>query len=288
MPLLKRSRRGPDEHQGMELDYQPQKRRKIYIVLGVILAVAAGALAFTVLSSAQNQNTTVATKRVLVAARDIPARTVLQTSDLTMRDVPDDASLLQAIGDANQAVGRVTGVPIVMQQPILPNLLLSSSAGGKFSILEPQETIAPNGPVWRAVSVNIPDDRAVGGQLQADQHVDLFVTVQINVEEPEAVNGKKAEIPFYTDKSTKVTYQDIAVLAKNGTFYILKVDEKSAEEISHIQASGGGGGFSLALRPEGDHRKVDGDDYGQTTNKIVEKYGLPVPEKILLPRQVGR
>lgn len=271
-------------------------RRKMFIGFGIVLAFLAAVAVIFLTSGAQRQPAAAATKPVIVAVRDIPARTVLKASDLTVRDVPDDPAVAQATNDPNQVVGRITGVTVFAQQPILPNLLLSTAAGGKFSILAPEESLAPNAPPWRAVSVNVPDDRAVGGQIEVGQRVDVFVTVQINVEpgggRATGTGGDQAGGDtgtaagtgrFYTDKSTKVTYQDVEVLAKNGTLYILKVDQHVAEEISHLQASGGGGGFSLALRPEGDRRKLNAAEYGETTNKIVQQYGLPVPEKVPVP-----
>ncbi len=271
----------------MELEYdRPERRRKILIISGIVLAVAAGAAAFVLVSGAQKQPAPVATKQVIVAARDVPARTTLQSSDLTVRALPADPSLAQALTNPDQVVGRVTGVSLLTDQPVLANLLVSGAAGGKFSILAPEEKLTPDLPNWRAVSVNIPDDRAVGGQLQANQHVDLLVTVQVNVVGATASQGQAAPTagtrpgrtsPYYTDKSTKITYQDLVVLGKNGSFYILKVNERLAEEISHLQAAGNAS-FSMALRPEGDHRKVDTTNLGQTTNRIIEEYRIRIPE----------
>ena len=39
------------------------------------------------------------------------------------------------------------------------------AGGGGFAILEPNETVGPDSEAWRAVSLTIPDDRAVGGML---------------------------------------------------------------------------------------------------------------------------
>ncbi|MDQ3871548.1 MAG: Flp pilus assembly protein CpaB [Chloroflexota bacterium] len=269
-------------------------RRKMFIGLGIVLAFLAAVAVIFLTTAAGRQPAAAATKPVIVAVRDIPARTVLKASDLTVRDVPEDPAVAQATNDPNEVVGRITGVTVFAQQPILPNLLLSKAAGGKFSILAPEESLAPNAPPWRAVSINVPDERAVGGQIEVGQRVDIFVTVQINVEPgggratgaggDQSGGGDTGTSSgtgrFYTDKSTKITYQDLEVLGKNGTLYILKVDEHVAEEISHLQAAAGGSGFSIALRPEGDRRKLNAAEYGETTNKIVEQYGLPVPEKV--------
>lgn len=271
----------------MEMEYhEGGKRRKVFIALGLILAVAAGGAAFFLINQAQNAGSgSVPTRDVVVAARDIPARTVIESSDLTIRAVPDDPSLASAITAPEDAIGRITGVAILFQQPVSANLFASASAGGQFSILGPDETIAPDSPIWRAVAVNVPDDRAVAGQIQVGQHVDLFVTAQINVTlpvapvvDPLATPAPGASVaPYYTDKSTKITYQDLSILAKNGTLYILRVDIAQAEEISHLQAAGNAV-FSLVLRPDGDDREVPTTELGETTNRIIEKYGLPIPE----------
>jgi hypothetical protein len=36
--------------------------------------------------------------------------------------------------------------------------------------------------------------------------------------------------------------------------------------------------FAMVLRPEADTRMVDSTTLGETTNRIIAKYGLPVPE----------
>src|SRR3954447_5533124 len=69
------------------------------------------------------------------------------------------------------------------------------------------------------------------------------------------------------------------ILARSGTYYILKVPLGVAEEIAHMQADGTPQ-FSLALRPDQDTRILDVSGLGETTNRIIERYGLPVPESI--------
>ena len=67
------------------------------------------------------------------------------------------------------------------------------------------------------------------------------------------------------------------ILAKAGSFYILKATLPIAEEIAHLHASGTAT-FSLALRPDEDVRIVDATGLGATTNMLIRRYGLPIPE----------
>jgi Flp pilus assembly protein CpaB len=261
----------------MEMEYKdPSKRGKFIVILGVVLALAAGGAAFFLINQAQQQagQSGLKTVSVVVAARAIPARKPVEPDDVTVRQVPLDPTNSDAIivKQPDQVIGRVLAVSVFQDQIITQNMLASTATGGQFSILEPGETVAPNSEAWRAVSLTVPDDRAVGGLLQPGMTVDVFTSATVNVPQDLVVAGK-----FYTDKSTKITYQNMVILARAGTFYIVKATLGIAEEISHLQAAGNAS-FSLAMRPEADIRLVDASTLGETTNLLISKYGLPVPE----------
>lgn len=260
----------------MELEYKDTGRRgKFVIVLGVILALVAGAAAFYFVSQAQQQAGQAGLQRasVVVAVRAIPARKPIEAGDVVVREVPLDPTNAQGVvADPAQVLGRIPAITILEGQLVTTNLLASSTEGGEFTILGPEETVAPDSEAWRAISISVPDTQAVGGMLQPGQTVDVFVTATVNVPQDLIEEGK-----YYTDKSTKITYQDMLILARSGQFYILKANLSTAEEISHLQASGTAA-FSLALRPEIDTRFIDVASLGSTTNRIITKYGLPVPE----------
>lgn len=261
----------------MEMEYRdPSKRGKFIVILGVVLALAAGGAAFFLINQAQQQagQSGLKTVSVVVAARPIPARKPVEADDLTVREVPLDPTNSDAIivKQPDQVIGRVLAVSVLQDQMITLNMLASTATGGQFSILEPGETIAPDSEAWRAVSLTVPDDRAVGGLLQPGMTVDVFTSATVNVPQDLLIAGK-----FYTDKSTKIMYQNMVILARAGTFYVVKATLGIAEEISHLQASGNAT-FSLAMRPEADVRLVDASALGETTNMLIAKYGLPVPE----------
>ena len=258
-----------------ELEFRDHGRRGRWIIIaGVVLALVAGGGGFFLLSQAQQEAATQGLPMisVVVAAREIPARKPIETGDVALREVPQDVTNAAAFTTAEEVVGRISGVTIPTGQLVTKNLLASVAAGGQFSVLGPDATIAPDSPHLRAVSLNVPDDRAVGGLIEPGQTVDVFVTVTVNVPQELAEKGR-----LYTDKSTKLTYQDVPILAKSGTFYIVRVSETMAEEISHLQASGTAT-FSLALRPPEDTRTVDATGLGETTNRIIDEYDLPIPE----------
>jgi Flp pilus assembly protein CpaB len=261
----------------VEMEYRdPSKRGRWIVVIGIVLAVAAGGGAFFLISQAQQQagQGPLKTVDVVVAARPIPARKPVEVDDVTVRQIPIDDTNADAIAvrKPEDVVGRVLAVTVFQGQMITTNMLASTASGGQFSILEPGETVGPDSEAWRAVSMTVPDDRAVGGLIQAGMTVDVFLSAQVNVPQDLTTAGK-----YYTDKATKITYQNMQILAKSGSFYIVKVTLAQAEEISHLVATGNAQ-FSMVMRPEADVRYADASKLGETTNLIIERYGLPIPE----------
>jgi Flp pilus assembly protein CpaB len=262
----------------VEMEYKdPSRRGRWIVVIGVLLAVVAGGAAFFLINQAQQEAGQAGLQKVavVVAAQTIPARKIIEATDVTVREVPIDDTNAQGIASTpDKVIGRVPAVAILQGQMVLMNLLASSTEGGQFSVLGPEESIGADSPEWRAVSMTVPDDRAVGGLLTPNQTVDVFVTASVNVlTDSQDGIGKDG---YYTDKSTKLSYQDMLILAKSGTYYILKAPLDVAEEISHLQASGAAS-FSLALRPDVDTRLVDASALGTTTNRVIIRYGLPIP-----------
>jgi Flp pilus assembly protein CpaB len=264
----------------MEMEFKDTSRRRtVVLVLGVLLAIAAGGAAF-MLSSQSNapERAGVITKTVVVAAIDIPARQTIAADAVTLRELTDDLSIASAYTDPLLVVGRVAAVPLIPNQPITPNLL-ATAAAGSVAILAPAETIGPNSPLWRAASVNVAPERAVGGLIAPGQRVDVFATlavpVRVALEDGSLVEGASVE-GFYSDNATKLLYTDLEILQVSEGMYVLKVDTHQAEEITHLQSLGAQ--FSLALRPDADNRDIDRSSYGETTTRILTQYNFPLPE----------
>jgi Flp pilus assembly protein CpaB len=218
---------------------------------------------------------------VVVAARDIAARKPLEEGDVITRSVPADVTNDTAYTLIEDVLGRVSSVPILTGQLVTRNALASTAAGQGYAILDAGETFDVNGPDLRAVSVSVPDDRAVAGTLTPGQRVDLLVTLAINpeigvvVEEPPpSPEPGTADAAFIAGPSTKVTLQMLTVLARNGSIYILRTDLATAEMIAELSAAGGQ--FTLALRPDEDVRTAE--TTGSTLDMLLDEFNFPIPE----------
>jgi Flp pilus assembly protein CpaB len=267
----------------MDEEFRDDRHRgRFVIALGVVLAVVAGGAAFFLINQAQQQAGQAAAQKApaVVAIRTIPARQAITEGDVQVRQVPLDPSNANGvIADPAEVIGRIPAVSILQGQLVTSNMLASSDEGGQFSVLGPDETVAPDSESWRAVSMTVSDDLAVGGLLKVGQSVDVLVTVVVNVPADLTAGGR-----YYPDRSTKVTYQDMVILAREGAFYVVRASLPIAEEIAHLQATGNAT-FSMVLRPDEDTRLADAAPLGETTNRIIERYGLPIPE--LYPAGTG-
>lgn len=272
----------------MEMEFKDTGRRRRFILLsvGVALALVAGWTAYSLGTRGGAATPQVITQPVLVAARDVAARMTITADDVTTRQVPVDEALSQAYAEPSQVIGRVTAVSLYANQQLTPNLFATAAADANFSILEPDETVAPDSPYWRAVALEVPRSRAVGGEIKDGQHVDLFVSVTFELfavdEEGNYVQVDTAtEDGLRNGQSTKISFQDLEVLKSDpdANLYVLKVNLQQAEEIAHIMQVAPDA-FSLALRPEEDTRPVPPTEYGTTTDSLIMTYFYRVPQLV--------
>ncbi len=271
----------------MELEYSDKnsRRSKVYIAVGIVVALLVAATVYIALqASGLTDQGEAETRQVVVAAAEIPGRQVITESDVAMRSVPADPINETAFVTFDEVIGRVASVPISPGQLMTPNLLASTDAGATFSILGPGEEFDPSMPDLRAVSMTVPDDRAVGGTLQPGQPVDLIATMTVNPLEGAPAEGEPTGEPTATNlrvagPSTKTTLQQIDILVRNGSLYILRTDLATAEKITELTATGAQ--FTFVLRADEDDRTAETE--GSTLDRLLEEFGFPVPEAAELP-----
>jgi Flp pilus assembly protein CpaB len=261
----------------VELEYSDKnsRRSKVYIAVGIIIALLVAATVFVALqASGLTADPAVEMRDVVVATREIPSRKAIEEGDVTVRSIPADPSNETAFASLDEVLGRVVGIPVATGQLLTRNVLASTTEGQTFSILEPGQAFDPNGPDLRAISVTVPDASAVAGTLVAGQQVDLIVTMAINPEiglTPEEVAEQTTD--FIPGPSTKVTLQSMTILARNCEIYILRADVVTAEKIAELTAAGGV--FTLVLRPDEDDREAVTE--GSTIDTLIEEFDFPVP-----------
>jgi Flp pilus assembly protein CpaB len=275
----------------MEMD-SSRRRRLILMTLGIVLAVVAGGIAFVLASRpAVEPGEEVQTEGVVVAAREIQPRTPLTADDVVLRQIPVDQAIPQAYRNAEQLIDLQTTVTVYEGMQITPNLLVSPEAGRDFEIIPVDEEITEDTPHWRAVSVQVPSNRAVGGEVTSGSRIDLIATVDFRelladaeaffaLEPlfPASCNQGDAPIGVEDCFSTKIVVQDMQVLKANPeeAVYVLRADLHQAEQLYQLTKHQNDP-FSIALRSDRDTRSVDPNEYGETTDSIITRYRFVVP-----------
>ena len=146
-----------------------QRRYTIVFYAAVFIAAMATYGVYRVLQAAK-MSARVATKPVVVAAKDIPAGAALDKQSLEVKQWPAVAVPKDAFGSLEAAAGRVARVPVFTGEAIVPGRL---ARAGTAPGLEAR--IAPG---MRAMSVRINDVAGMSGLVQPNSRVDVLVSLR--------------------------------------------------------------------------------------------------------------
>jgi Flp pilus assembly protein CpaB len=150
------------------------RRGRLYIVIGAILAVLAFAAAAAIASLPLLQTASTGTK-VVVAAHDIKARTLIQESDLTFLSYAPAPP--QAFFATKDVKGKGARVDIPANSPITANMVAATS--DLLSSSDVAYLPIPKGYI--AVTVPTSEQVGVGGYIQATDRITMLATISTNV-----------------------------------------------------------------------------------------------------------
>lgn len=254
-----------------------RRRARLILIVGVALALVAGVGTFVYASGAKSdQPVAVPTVAVLVAAREIPAKTTLTSADVKLQEFNLDAKPALAMTKADDALGKITIQSISVGEPILPTKFADPKSPSfvvmPASFIGPDGAPVANSPNFRAMSITVPDANAVGGSVLVGDLVDLVFTMQFDpqtkLQRPTAVQT--------LDFSSKIILERLPILARLGAVYTIRVDALTAERIAYLQSAGGQ--IAFLLRAPKDERASGST--GATFGDIYTNFRIKVPEKI--------
>ncbi len=255
-----------------------RRRARLILIVGVALALVAGVGTFVYASGAKSdQPVAVPTVAVLVAAREIPAKTTLTTADVKLQEFNLDAKPAAAISDAGVALGKITVQSISVGEPILPSKFSDPKLPGfvvmPASFIGPDGAPVVNSPNFRAMSITVPDNNAVGGTILAGDIVDMVFTLQFDPQ----TKLRNPTPQQTTDFSAKIILERLPILARLAAVYTIRVDAVTAERIAYLQSSGGQ--IAFLLRAPKDERASGST--GATFGDIYTNFRVKIPEKIV-------
>ena len=292
-----------------------RRRARLFLILGVLLALVAGLGTFFY---AQGSQTAAApppppTVDILVAAREIPARTQLQPADVKIAKMNVDAAppdpALRTLTDAYKRdpkealAGKVLIQPLSIGEPIFPAKF--ASAERAFAVFPAGEAVSPGSPAYRIMTISVGDGSAVGGILVPGDNVDVMYVFQFDpcaklqigtsgVQGCQATGGTGtgtgttgttggttggtpvASTKYTSDSVAKIILGPMQILARAGATYTIRVDATLAERLAYIQSAGGQ--LQFLLRAPGDDRAVS--TTGATFGSVYTQFKFPLPEKI--------
>ena len=254
-----------------------RRRARLVLIVGLVLAVIAGLGTFIYASAAKTeQPVVVPTTPVLVAARDIPAKTTLTAADVKVVEFNVEAKPAAALVKADDAIGKVTIQAISVGEPVMPTKF-SDPKNPAFvvipaSFLGPDGAPQPGSPSFRAMSITVADQNAVGGAIQPGDIVDVLFTMQFD-----PVRFLTRTTPDQgTDFSAKIILERVTILARLASVYTIRVDALTAERIAYLQSSGGQ--LNFLLRAPKDERASGST--GATFGDIYRNFNIKIPAKV--------
>ena len=145
-----------------------RRSNKGALLLSLLFGVLAAVLAFPLLKSRGSETIApqIVTVPIVVAAQDVPARTVLTPGMVMFANVPVDSMHPQSLTSFDQAVGQVIQYPLVAGEPILQSKLTTTDSG--FGLAG----AIPAGK--RAMSVEVNDVRGSAGLINPGDEVDVL------------------------------------------------------------------------------------------------------------------
>jgi len=233
------------------------KSALIMITVSLMMGVAAVVLAAQWLG----QQASLATNKVVVAARDIPLGSQLTLDMLRSVDWPRGSVPDGAIRDEKQLDSRVVKTTLLRGEPVLETKLAPlGTKGGLSSLIKEGK---------RAITVKVNEVIGVAGFALPGNHVDVLVSTRDDADKP----------------ISKIVLEQILVLAvaqeagrdetkpKVVSAVTLEVTPEQAEKLDLARSIGS---LSLALRNQVDRDLVRTD--GARKNELLRVAAGPAPE----------
>jgi Flp pilus assembly protein CpaB len=191
---------------------------------------------------------------------------------------PQDLAPPAAMSKAEDVIGKILQQPVSAGEPILPGKFAAAGVVS-FTVFPPNAQPARGVPIpagtpdYRVMTITVPDSNAVGGAVQVGDLVDVLFTFSFD---PTKYFTGSTDPNRFADFATKITLQNLAILARAGAVYTIRTDAQTAEQIAYMNASGGA--ITFLLRAAEDQRQVT--TVGGTFGPVYKRFGFPIPVKV--------
>lgn len=170
----------------------------LFIVLGLALAVLSGVGVYRMLQQrSAPAPTPVPATKIVVAAQDIPDRTVVQSAMLTLKEWPQTMVPTGAAVHPDEVIGKIATGRIVAGEPVLLS---------KVSTEAEKTGLAPTLPPGLvAMVLSLSPVSAVGSAIRTGDTVDVLISLEYSSYNAEGDESKEMHTTFYS-------IQDVPIL----------------------------------------------------------------------------
>ncbi len=152
---------------------------RIFVLLGLVLALISGVGVFYVLATAEPQATPVQTTQLVVSFQQIPGRSEISPDQIGQVEWPQTVPTpTGAFGTTADVVGKIAKNPIYPGQTINTDMVISK--GDAEAQHSNAALIIEKGQVAVAIGVGL--DSSVAEALQAGDRIDLIVTYNAQIQ----------------------------------------------------------------------------------------------------------
>ena len=158
------------------------RTNRALLMMALVLALVAAVLTAVYLSQAKEDtgggSFSGVVRPVVVAAQDIPARTRIDASMVTLKEIPEGVLLAGGFENVEDVVGQVTQVPIMTgEQVVVSKVSTSEFPLAQFGENPPLALVVQ--PGLRAVSVEVSSLVGAGGLIRPGDFVDVILSVEV-------------------------------------------------------------------------------------------------------------
>lgn len=259
-----------------------RRRGWILIVLGLVLAIATGAMVYVLLQQAtpvtavsQLPPTPLPTKQVPVAARPLPLGTTITVSDIISREVPLDLPLPGIITDTGALLNQLVVEPIQQDEFFRPAHLRGGDQG-------PLSKELPQGRVL--VAFPVADLLNQSKVIREGDHLDLLLTMDVSEETPtETRQGKATNYTLQNLRVFRIVRDQPTEDNPHPEPKALLIDMTPQDAVILKFVKDNGGTIDFTLRSP-----LDTSTFSTTAitqDYLFDNYGFQAPRSSARPRQ---
>jgi len=223
------------------------------LIIAIVFGLLAAFLVYRAVSGGSGSGSGGGDVPVLVARQDIPARTVLTDSMLTMSHVPAKLKLATTLTDIKSASGKVARQQIAAGEQVLSSRLVNSAKDLDFA------GQVPNG--FRAVSIEADEVSVTGGLINPGDFVDVVGVFQVNDKGVDGIFATKpgGEASGRVVSATLLQGVQVLAIAQDSA---LPEDQSGGGKVPAAKSNATARSVTLAVSPDDAARLTLADQMG--------------------------